>query len=96
VFYAVDGWAFKPHQTESDAAQYVFDPLWCRSVEFTADGNESLPNMTVSRYVQSLDVFNNSQYDQGFCTGGKCLPSGVMDATPCQGLNSFALCDFSV
>jgi len=90
----VDGSAFEPSPAAaSDAAmQYVFDPLWCRSMEFTDDGRESLTlsNMTVSRYTQSADVFNNSLYERGFCTGSsdKCLPPGVMNATACQGRSS--------
>lgn len=80
----VDGSAFEPSQTASDA-QYVFDPLWCRSVEFVDQGNESVSNLTVHRYTLSSDVFNNSLYARGFCTGGKCLPPGVMNATACQG-----------
>lgn len=78
-----DGSAFEPNQMASDA-QYVFDPLCCRSVEFVDQGNESVSNLTVHRYTLSPDVFNNSLYAQGFCTGGKCLPPGVMNATACQ------------
>ena len=92
---AVDGSAMEVVQPAA-ASRYIFDPLWCRSMEFINEGNVSMSNMTVTRYVESADVYNNSEYEQGFCTGGKkkrkCLPHGVMDATPCQG--TVQLCGF--
>ena len=84
----VDGSAFEPspRAASDDVAQSVFDPLWCRSVEFVHQGSESMTvsNLTVNRYMMSVDVFNNSLYERGFCTGGSCMPAGVMNATACQ------------
>ena len=91
----VDGSALEPNYTVSDH-QYIFDPLWCRSVEYDNERKESLSNMTVHRYIQSLDVYNNSLYSRGFCSGGKCLPAGVMDATACQGFTSRSLSELVI
>ena len=85
LLYILDGSAMEPSNHTVADSQYIFDPLWCRSMEFTNRGNSSLSDMTVNDYIQSLDAYNNSLYGRGFCTGGRCMRPGVMNATVCQG-----------
>ena len=75
----------KPDEA-STHTEYIFDPLWCRSVEFLDDGTTPMSDMNVNRYVQSAEVYNNSLHGHGFCTGGKCPRYGAMNSTACQGM----------
>jgi CD36 family len=94
----VDGTGWPPYISNSSSID-VFDKLWCRSIHLTqatslnvsndlpSNNNTADDDLNAKIYVQSDGVYNNTDYDRGFCIGDneQCMAHGVIDVSRCRG-----------
>uniref|UniRef100_A0A1I8FPS6 Protein kinase domain-containing protein n=1 Tax=Macrostomum lignano TaxID=282301 RepID=A0A1I8FPS6_9PLAT len=81
-----DGTMFPPF-VDPKKRLYIYSTDICRSIYVTYAGPTSVRGIDLLRFTAPAEVFYNSTLNpenQGFCVGGICLDSGVLNLTTCQ------------